>query len=238
MLQQLPETSFGDGPVNERLFFVVTQSLNLVVIESYTPGLPQGRDPVRKKKCRCRINIKLSLADEKALQFAAEDNSKIMWDKIGGTFICRGEDRKIDAGNQLKNIIMNTGESAADYIARARGISRENKKSPSTSQRNITQRSNSSRNGHVFTAPHREEKLCGNIWILDNSASCYKSKESVWFKNISPEVMDIYLADKTLQCESNGKAERANHVLLKRARSLLYENHVIASDKKNATPGT
>ncbi|GFU10714.1 retrovirus-related Pol polyprotein from transposon TNT 1-94 [Trichonephila clavipes] len=130
------------------------------------------------------------------------------------------------------------------------------------------------------------------------------AKESVWFKNISPEVMDIYLADKnskmmsqgtgnvsaktvsTKQCtsinltitdvsyvpqlrskyenltdkrikgitdnglefvneqldthlansgifhektipynsESNGKAERANRVLLERARSLLYES--------------
>ncbi|GFX63189.1 retrovirus-related Pol polyprotein from transposon TNT 1-94 [Trichonephila clavipes] len=153
-----------------------------------------------------------------------------------------------------------------------------NKNSPSTSQRN-----NSSRNGHVFTASHREEKLCDNIWILDSGASCHMAKESVWFKNISPEVMDIYLADKNskmmsqgtgnvsaktvstkhcnsinltitdvsyvpqLRCnllsvtclmdkgifhektipynsESNGKAERANRVLLERARSLLYES--------------
>ncbi|GFV10265.1 retrovirus-related Pol polyprotein from transposon TNT 1-94 [Trichonephila clavipes] len=104
------------------------------------------------------------------------------------------------------------------------------------------------------------------------------AKEPVWFKNISPEVMDIYLADKnskmmsqgtgnvsaktvsTKHCnsinltitdvsyvpqlrskyenltdkrikkirtdngESNGKAERANRVLLERARSLLYES--------------
>ncbi|GFU91176.1 retrovirus-related Pol polyprotein from transposon TNT 1-94 [Trichonephila clavipes] len=136
--------------------------------------------------------------------------------------------------------------------------------SPSTSQRN-----NSSRNGHVFTASHREEKLCDNIWILDSGASCHMAKETVWFKNISPEVMDIYLADpnskmmsqgtgnvsaKTIRTdnglefvneqlytylansgifhektipynsESNGKAERANRVLLERARSLLYES--------------
>ncbi|GFW85427.1 retrovirus-related Pol polyprotein from transposon TNT 1-94 [Trichonephila clavipes] len=62
------------------------------------------------------------------------------------------------------------------------------------------------------------------------------AKEPVWFKNISPEVMDIYLADKNskmmsqgtekfqLKLESNGKAERANRVLLERARSLLYES--------------
>ncbi|GFS97357.1 retrovirus-related Pol polyprotein from transposon TNT 1-94 [Trichonephila clavipes] len=161
-----------------------------------------------------------------------------------------------------------------------------NKSSPSTSQRN-----NSSRNRHVFTASHREEKPCDNIWILDSDASCHMAKEPVWFKNISPEVMDIYLADKNskmmsqgtgnvsaktvstkhcnsinltitdvsyvpqLRCnllsvtclmdkgskyenltdkrikkirtdngESNGKAERANRVLLERARSLLYES--------------
>ncbi|GFT08807.1 retrovirus-related Pol polyprotein from transposon TNT 1-94 [Trichonephila clavipes] len=96
------------------------------------------------------------------------------------------------------------------------------------------------------------------------------SKESVWIKNISPEVMDIYLADKNSKMmskgtgnvsaktirtdnglefvneqldtylansgifhektipynsESNGKAERANRVLLERARSLLYESN-------------
>ncbi|GFV15248.1 hypothetical protein TNCV_4564351 [Trichonephila clavipes] len=36
--------------------------------------------------------------------------------------------------------------------------------------------------------------------------------------------------------ESNGKAERANRVLLERARSLLYENHVITSDRQNQIP--
>ncbi|GFX87723.1 retrovirus-related Pol polyprotein from transposon TNT 1-94 [Trichonephila clavipes] len=84
------------------------------------------------------------------------------------------------------------------------------------------------------------------------------AKESVWFKNISPEVMDIYLADKnskmmsqgtgnvsaktvsTKHCNSinltitdvsyvpqlrlNQREERANRVLLERARSLLYES--------------
>ncbi|GFX65855.1 retrovirus-related Pol polyprotein from transposon TNT 1-94 [Trichonephila clavipes] len=241
--------------------------------------------------------IKLSLADEQALQFAAEDNAKVMWDKIRATYISEGEDRKIDAGNELKNIRMKNGETVADYIARARGIStkchslgldmsprelvyhtvrglngkfskvrdilktqrgksideilqilreeeatlnlpiktrmdgineafyckRKNEKqtrlcyicrksnhlakdcyyrntnSPSTSQRN-----NSSRNGHVFTASHREEKLCDNIWILDSGASCHMAKESVWFKNISPEVMDIYLADKNSKMMSQG----------------------------------
>ncbi|GFV84833.1 retrovirus-related Pol polyprotein from transposon TNT 1-94 [Trichonephila clavipes] len=64
----------------------------------------------------------LSLADEPALQFAAEDNAEVQWDKIKGTFIGRGEDRKIDAGNELENILMTNGETVADYIARARGI--------------------------------------------------------------------------------------------------------------------
>ncbi|GFX62251.1 retrovirus-related Pol polyprotein from transposon TNT 1-94 [Trichonephila clavipes] len=241
--------------------------------------------------------IKLSLADEQALQFAAEDNAKVLWDKIRATYMGEGEDRKIDAGNELKNIRMKNGETVADYIARARGISTKchslgldvsprelvyhtvrglngkfskvrdilktqrgksmdeilqilreeeatlnlpiktrmdgineafyckrknekqtrlcyicrksnhlakdcyyrNKNSPSTSQRN-----NSSRNGHVFTASHREEKPCDNIWILDSGASCHMAKEPVWFKNISPEVMDIYLADKNSKMLSQG----------------------------------
>ncbi|GFW91555.1 retrovirus-related Pol polyprotein from transposon TNT 1-94 [Trichonephila clavipes] len=46
--------------------------------------------------------IKLSLADEQALQFATEDNAKVLWDKIRATYIGEGEDRKIDAGNELK----------------------------------------------------------------------------------------------------------------------------------------
>ncbi|GFT86512.1 retrovirus-related Pol polyprotein from transposon TNT 1-94 [Trichonephila clavipes] len=63
--------------------------------------------------------IKLSLADEQALQFAAEDNAKVLWDKIRATYIGEGEDRKIDAGNELKNI---RRKNVADYIARARGF--------------------------------------------------------------------------------------------------------------------
>ncbi|GFU70845.1 retrovirus-related Pol polyprotein from transposon TNT 1-94, partial [Trichonephila clavipes] len=90
------------------------------------------------------------------------------------------------------------------YICRksnhlAKGCYLTNKNSPSINQRN-----NSSRNGHVFTASHREEELCDNIWILDSGASCHMAKESVWFKNISPEVMDIYLADKNSKLMSQG----------------------------------
>ncbi|GFT15358.1 retrovirus-related Pol polyprotein from transposon TNT 1-94 [Trichonephila clavipes] len=43
-----------------------------------------------------------------------------------------------------------------------------------------------------------------NTWILDSGASCHMAKESVWFKNISPEVMDIYLADKNSKMLSQG----------------------------------
>ncbi|GFX43839.1 retrovirus-related Pol polyprotein from transposon TNT 1-94 [Trichonephila clavipes] len=68
-------------------------------------------------------HIKLSLADEQTLQFAAEDNVKVLWDKIRAAFNSRGEDRKIDASNELKNIVIKSGETAGDYIARARGIS-------------------------------------------------------------------------------------------------------------------
>ncbi|GFW71701.1 retrovirus-related Pol polyprotein from transposon TNT 1-94 [Trichonephila clavipes] len=67
--------------------------------------------------------IMLSLADEQTLQFAAEDNAKVLCDKIRATYIGEGENRKIDAGNELKNIRMKNGETVADYIARARGIS-------------------------------------------------------------------------------------------------------------------
>ncbi|GBN74197.1 Retrovirus-related Pol polyprotein from transposon TNT 1-94 [Araneus ventricosus] len=66
--------------------------------------------------------IKLSLSDEQALQFAAENNAKILWDKIKSTFTGQTEDRKIDAGNELKNLQINSNELANDYIARARGI--------------------------------------------------------------------------------------------------------------------
>ncbi|GBN82325.1 Retrovirus-related Pol polyprotein from transposon TNT 1-94 [Araneus ventricosus] len=65
--------------------------------------------------------IKLSLSDEQALQFAAENNAKILWDKIKSTFTGQTEDRKIDAGNEL-NLQINSNELANDYIARARGI--------------------------------------------------------------------------------------------------------------------
>ncbi|GFV01286.1 retrovirus-related Pol polyprotein from transposon TNT 1-94 [Trichonephila clavipes] len=59
-----------------------------------------------------------------------------------------------------------------------------NKNSPSTIKTNITQGNNPSRSKHVFTASHREEKLCDITWILDSGASCHIVKESVWFKNI------------------------------------------------------
>ncbi|GFW29061.1 retrovirus-related Pol polyprotein from transposon TNT 1-94 [Trichonephila clavipes] len=65
--------------------------------------------------------IKLSLADEQALQFAAEDNAKVLWDKIRATYIGEGEDRKIDAGNELKTS-EGKMEKLADYIVRARGF--------------------------------------------------------------------------------------------------------------------
>ncbi|GFS49740.1 retrovirus-related Pol polyprotein from transposon TNT 1-94 [Trichonephila clavipes] len=187
--------------------------------------------------------IKSSLADEQALQSRRKTTRKCCGIKL-------------------------------ERLTSAKAKTEKNKNSPSTSQRN-----NSSRNGHVFTASHREEKLCDNSWILDSGASCHMAKESVWLKNISLEVMDIYLADKNSKVmsqgtgnvsvkyenltdkkikkirtdnglefvneqldtylansgifhektipynsKSNDKAERANRVLLERARSLLYES--------------
>ncbi|GFX65244.1 retrovirus-related Pol polyprotein from transposon TNT 1-94 [Trichonephila clavipes] len=72
---------------------------------------------------RREVGVEMELADGQALQFTAEDNAKVLWDKIIATFIGRGEDRKIDVGNELKKIVMENGETAGDYIARARGIS-------------------------------------------------------------------------------------------------------------------
>ncbi|GFX35763.1 hypothetical protein TNCV_745561 [Trichonephila clavipes] len=69
---------------------------------------------------------------------------------------------------------------------------------------NTTRRNNYFRNEHVFIASHREEKLCDNTCILDSGASCRMAKESVWFINISLEVMDIYLADKNSTIASLG----------------------------------
>lgn len=66
--------------------------------------------------------IKLSLSNEQALQFAAKDNAKVLWDKIKSTFIDQVEDRSIDAGNELKNLEMKFKKSANDYIARAQSI--------------------------------------------------------------------------------------------------------------------
>ncbi|GFV17824.1 retrovirus-related Pol polyprotein from transposon TNT 1-94 [Trichonephila clavipes] len=238
--------------------------------------------------------IKLSLADEQALQFAAEDNAKVLWDKIRATYMGEGEDRKIDAGNELKNIRMKNGETVADYIARARGIStkchslgldvsprelvyhtvrglngkfskvrdilktqrgksmdeilqilreeeatlnlpiktrmdgineafyckRKNEKQTrlcyicrksnhlakdcyyrNKKNSQSTMRNNSS---EMNTYLQLRRKLGDSIWILDSGASCHMAKEPVWFKNISPEVMDIYLADKNSKMMSQG----------------------------------
>ncbi|GFX48767.1 RBR-type E3 ubiquitin transferase [Trichonephila clavipes] len=59
--------------------------------------------------------IKVSLADEQALQFAAEDNAKVLRDKIRATFIGQGEDRKIE----LKLIRMKNGEIVGEYCKSA-----------------------------------------------------------------------------------------------------------------------
>ncbi|GFT06030.1 retrovirus-related Pol polyprotein from transposon TNT 1-94 [Trichonephila clavipes] len=65
--------------------------------------------------------IKLSLADEQALQFAAEDNAKVLWDKIRATYIGEGEDRKIDAGNELKNITMKKWRNCSRLYCKSAG---------------------------------------------------------------------------------------------------------------------
>ncbi|GBL88924.1 hypothetical protein AVEN_159015-1 [Araneus ventricosus] len=51
-----------------------------------------------------------------------QNNAKILWDKIKSTFTGQTEDRKIDTGNEFKNLQINSNELANGYIARARGI--------------------------------------------------------------------------------------------------------------------
>ncbi|GBO28869.1 hypothetical protein AVEN_110552-1 [Araneus ventricosus] len=81
-----------------------------------------GEENTRRISEYLKAYIKLSLSDEQALQFPAENNAKIFWDKIKSTFTGQTEDRKIDAGNELKNLQINSNELANDYIARERCI--------------------------------------------------------------------------------------------------------------------
>ncbi|GFV88162.1 retrovirus-related Pol polyprotein from transposon TNT 1-94 [Trichonephila clavipes] len=89
------------------------------------PEDPSRKDEIEwlSKNSDTITYLKLSLVNEQALQFAAEDNAKVLWDKIRATFIGQGKDRKIDADTELKLIRMKNGETVGDYIARARGIS-------------------------------------------------------------------------------------------------------------------
>ncbi|GBM86130.1 hypothetical protein AVEN_75405-1 [Araneus ventricosus] len=103
-------------------------ALSLKRLDSVTTQMkPEGlseKDAIEweQKNSDAVAYIKLSLSDEQALQFAAENNAKILWDKIKSTFTGQTEDRKIDAGNEFKNLQINSNELANDYIARARGI--------------------------------------------------------------------------------------------------------------------
>ncbi|GBO22173.1 Retrovirus-related Pol polyprotein from transposon TNT 1-94 [Araneus ventricosus] len=103
-------------------------ALSLKRLDSVTTQMkPEGLSEKDALECEQKNSdavayIKLSLSDEQALQFAAENNAKILWDKIKSTFTGQTEDRKIDAGIELKNLQINRHELANDYIARARGI--------------------------------------------------------------------------------------------------------------------
>nr|XP_042910227.1 uncharacterized protein LOC107448150 [Parasteatoda tepidariorum] len=67
--------------------------------------------------------LKLSLSDEQALQYAEEKNAKALWTRIKTTYTGLEEDRKIDAGAELKSLEMLDSEAVNDYIARAKGLS-------------------------------------------------------------------------------------------------------------------
>ncbi|GFV03297.1 hypothetical protein TNCV_4018941 [Trichonephila clavipes] len=88
---------------------------------------------------------------------------KTRMDGINEAFYCK---RKNEKQTRLCYICRKSNHLAKDCYYR-------NKNSPSTSQRN-----NSSRNGHVFTASHREEKPCDNIWIL------IVVHPVIWLKNL------------------------------------------------------
>ncbi|GFX08543.1 retrovirus-related Pol polyprotein from transposon TNT 1-94 [Trichonephila clavipes] len=177
--------------------------------------------------------IKLSLADEQALQFAAEDNAKVMWDKIRATFISQGEDRKIDAGNELKLIRMKNGETVADYIARARGIlTKCHSLGLDVSPKELVY--------HTVRGLNGKFSKVRDILQTQRGKTKYENLTDKRIKNIRTdnglefvkEQLDTYLANSEIFHEkkfpynsgSNGKAERANRLLLERARSLLYES--------------
>ncbi|GFV05561.1 retrovirus-related Pol polyprotein from transposon TNT 1-94 [Trichonephila clavipes] len=75
----------------------IKAALSLKILDSLTinekPGDLCRKDEIeyQTKKLDAVSYIKLSLADEQALQFAVEDNAKVLWNKIRATFIGRGE---------------------------------------------------------------------------------------------------------------------------------------------------
>ncbi|GFT62966.1 retrovirus-related Pol polyprotein from transposon TNT 1-94 [Trichonephila clavipes] len=182
--------------------------------------------------------IKLSLADEQALQFAAEDNAKVLWDKIRAIYMGEGEDRKIDAGNELKNIRMKNGKTVADYIARARGISTKcHSLRLDVSPRELVYHTVRGLNGKFskvrdILKTQRGKSMDEILQILREEEATLNLPIKTRMDGINEAFYYTYLAnsgifhEKTIpyNSESNGKAERANRVLLERARSLLYES--------------
>ncbi|GFW75879.1 retrovirus-related Pol polyprotein from transposon TNT 1-94 [Trichonephila clavipes] len=69
------------------------KSLDSLIINE-KPGDLSRKDEIewQSKNLDAVSYKKLSLAEEQALQFAAEDNVKVLWDKIRATFIGQGED--------------------------------------------------------------------------------------------------------------------------------------------------
>ncbi|GFT37379.1 retrovirus-related Pol polyprotein from transposon TNT 1-94 [Trichonephila clavipes] len=157
----------------------------------------------------------------------------MLWEKIRATFISGGEDWKIDAGNELKNIAMKNSEPVGDYIARARGISTKcHSLGLDVSPRELVYHTDRGLNGKFskvrdILKTQREKTKYENL--SDKRIKRIRTDNGSEFVN---EQLDTYLAnsgifhEKTIpyNSESNGKAERANRVLLERDRSLLYES--------------
>ncbi|GFX13582.1 retrovirus-related Pol polyprotein from transposon TNT 1-94 [Trichonephila clavipes] len=155
----------------------------------------------------------LSLADDQALQFAAEDNAKVLWDKIRETFIGLSEDR-LDVSP--RELVYHTVRGLDGKFSKVCEILKTKRKKPMEKilqilreeETTINLSTKERINAEAFYSRrktfYREEKLCDNTSILDSGATCHMAKESVWLTTISPEVMEIYLADKNSKMMRQG----------------------------------
>ncbi|GFX57528.1 retrovirus-related Pol polyprotein from transposon TNT 1-94 [Trichonephila clavipes] len=128
---------------------------------------------------------------------------------------------------------MKNGQPVGDYIARARGISTKcHSLGLDVSPRELVYHTVRGLNGKLSKVRDILKTQRGKTKyenLTDKSIKKITTDSGLEFVN---EQLDTYLVnsgifhEKTIpyNSESNGKAERANRVLLERAKSLLYEN--------------